>query len=171
MELCRICGGQLLFDGWLQPCQHAFYPFNPGAGAKSVRARLNRLPYRAIPGLSGLGLRQICPTRKQVAGRIEGIAGLPYGISRLYPGFQSVGGPGRWLVHMDLGPAPIKKLRRCYPPEFLNRIVECRNRLGELDIDRIQAFFAFFCLESDDIALPDFVNQTADVNENLLAGG
>lgn len=55
--------------------------------------------------------------------------------------------------------------------KFLNRIVECLNRLSELDIDRVQAFFAFFCLESDGVALTDFVNQTADVYEYFFAGG
>ena len=44
-------------------------------------------------------------------------------------------------------------------------------RLSELNIDRIQAFFAFFCFESDNVSFANFVNQSADMNENFFVGG
>ena len=43
------------------------------------------------------------------------------------------------------------------------------NRLSELNINRIQAFFALLGLESDSVAFANLVNQTADVNKNFFA--
>jgi len=64
----------------------------------------------------------------------------------------------------------IKKTPNGCPPEFFESYRRMPDRfLGELYIDCVQAFFAFFCLESDGVALPDFVNQSADVNEKFLA--
>ena len=64
-----------------------------------------------------------------------------------------------------------KKLQRSPAGVFWIVWSKCQNRLRELNIDRIQTFFAFFCLESNGVALTDFVNQTADVYEYFLAGG
>ena len=45
----------------------------------------------------------------------------------------------------------------------------CLDRLCELYIDSVQAFFALLCVESNIVTFANIVNQTADVDENLLA--
>ena len=62
-----------------------------------------------------------------------------------------------------------KKLRRL--PVGVFWIVSSRylNRLCELYIDRVQAFFALLSLKGNWVTFAYFVNQTADVNENFFA--
>lgn len=64
-----------------------------------------------------------------------------------------------------------KKLRRWPVGVSESYCRDACSRLGELDIDSVQTFFALFGFESDGIAFADFINQTADVDKNFLARG
>ncbi len=62
-----------------------------------------------------------------------------------------------------------KKNSGSFLPESLNRIVKMLNRLCELYIDSVQAFFALLSVERDCVTFAYFVNQSADVNKNFFA--